>query len=182
MGDQWEARIDAIENIQEEFGHDIREIKEGLARLTNLFEDHIQTEAVHPRGPSPLPNQQVSRPFIQMMSHLPRKTRRPNLRQRIPTASPVFMATSRPVDRSNGSKGKPCGQKIDKDKPRWDPIPITYTELFSMLVEIGHIEPVQLAPLRPPFPRWYNTHTRCDYHGGNPSHPMKNCPALKYKV
>ena len=46
MGDQWEARISAIENIQEEFGHDIQEIKERLVRLTNLFEDHIQTEIV----------------------------------------------------------------------------------------------------------------------------------------
>ena len=56
MGDQWEARIGAIENIQEEFGHDIREIKEQLARLPSLLEDHIRTEVVHPRGPSPLPN------------------------------------------------------------------------------------------------------------------------------
>ena len=48
MGDQWEARISAIENIQEEFGHDIREMKEQLARLTSLFEDHIKIEAVHP--------------------------------------------------------------------------------------------------------------------------------------
>ena len=48
MGDQWKTRISAIENIQEEFGHDIREIKERLVRLTNLFEDHIQTEVAHP--------------------------------------------------------------------------------------------------------------------------------------
>ena len=48
MGDQWEARIGAIENIQEEFGHDIREIKERLAKLTSLFEDHIKIEAAHP--------------------------------------------------------------------------------------------------------------------------------------
>ena len=57
MGDQWEARISAIKNIQEEFGHDILEIKERLARLTNLFEEHIQAEAMHLHGPSPLPNQ-----------------------------------------------------------------------------------------------------------------------------
>ena len=40
MRDQWKARIGAIENIQEEFGHDIREIKERLADwqfcLTNI--------------------------------------------------------------------------------------------------------------------------------------------------
>ena len=48
MGDQWKARIGAIENIQEEFGYDIREIKEQLARLKTLFEDYIKTEVVHP--------------------------------------------------------------------------------------------------------------------------------------
>ena len=50
MGDRLEARISAIENIQKEFGHDIREMKEQLTRLTSLFKDHIKAEAVHPRG------------------------------------------------------------------------------------------------------------------------------------
>ena len=58
MEDRLEARLSAIKNIQEEFGHDIREVKEHLARLTKLFEDYIRTQAVDPRGPSP--NQQVS--------------------------------------------------------------------------------------------------------------------------
>ena len=64
MGARWEARISAIENIQKEFGHEIREIKERLAKLTDLFEHHIKIVAVHPRGPSPFPNQQVFRSFI----------------------------------------------------------------------------------------------------------------------
>ena len=81
MGDQWEARIGVIENIQEEFGHDIQEIKERLARLTSLLEYHIRTEVVHPRSPSPLPNRQVPRPFVQTTSYLPRRTDRPNLQQ-----------------------------------------------------------------------------------------------------
>ena len=62
------------------------------------------------------------------------------------------------------------------------PIPISYIELFPRLVRSGHIKPVQFAPLRPPFPRWYNTHTRCDYHDGNPGHPTENCTLLKSKV
>ena len=57
MEDRLEARINAIENIQEEFGHDIREMREQLVRLTNFFENHIETVVVHSRGPSPLPNQ-----------------------------------------------------------------------------------------------------------------------------
>ena len=92
------------------------------------------------------------------------------------------MATSRTVDQPSGSRGKFSRQKIDKDKPRWDPIPITYTELFPKLIEIGHIEPLQLPPLTPPFPRWYNTHVQCDYHTENPGHSIENCTTLKCKV
>ena len=117
MGDQWEARIGAIENIQEEFGHDIQEIKEQLARLTSLLENHIRIEVVHPRGPSPLPNRQVPRPFVQTTGYLPRKTDRPNLRQPKPTAPPAFRTTSRPTDLLSASRGKPNGQKIEKKKP-----------------------------------------------------------------
>ena len=149
MGDCLEARLNAIENIQEEFGYDIWKVKEHLARLTSLFEDYIRTQAVHPQGPSS--NQQVSRPFIRPTSHLSRGTNRPNLRQPVPPASSASRATSRHVDQPSDSMGKPNSQKIDKDKPRWDPIPISYTELFPKLVRIGHIEPVHLAPLRPPF-------------------------------
>ena len=151
-------------------------MKEQLAELTNLFEDMT----VHPRGSAPLSNQQVPRPFIQKMSHLPRRTDRPNLRRPTHTTPPAFTETPRPTNQPSGSRGKPNRQKIDKDKPRWDPIPITYTELFPKLVKSGHIKPVQSAPLRPPFPRWYNAHTRCDYHGGFSGHPTENCTGLKH--
>ena len=182
MGDRLEARISAMENIQEEFGHDIREMKEQLARLTSLFKDHIRSEAMHPRGPSPLPPQWIPRSFVQTTGYLPRKTDRSDLRQPRPTASHAFRTTPRPTDLPSSSRGKPNGQKFEKDKPRWDPIPVTYTELFPKLMKLGHIKPLQLAPLRPPFPRWYNAHTQCDYHGGNPGHSTENCIALKHKV
>ena len=98
MGNRLKARISAIENIQEEFGHDIREVKEHLARLTSLFEDYIKTQAMLPRGPSPMPTQYASRPsprsFIPTTNHLSHGIGRPSLRQSMPTASPVFMAMS----------------------------------------------------------------------------------------
>ena len=52
MGDQWEARVSAMENTQEKLEHNIREMEGQLVRLTSLLEDMI----VHPRGPSPWPN------------------------------------------------------------------------------------------------------------------------------
>ena len=56
MGDQWETRVNAMENTQEKLEHNIREMERQLARLTSLFEDMT----VHPRGPLPLSNQWVS--------------------------------------------------------------------------------------------------------------------------
>ena len=98
MGDQLEARISAVEDIQEEFRHDIRDIKEQLAKLTSLFEDYIKTQAVLPRGPSPVPTQYASRPsprpFIPTTNHLPHGIGCPDLWQPMPTAPPAFVATS----------------------------------------------------------------------------------------
>ena len=76
MGDQWEARASAMENTQEKLEHNIREMRGQLARLTSLFEDMT----VRPRGPSPLPNQQVPRPFVQTTSYQPHRIDCPNLR------------------------------------------------------------------------------------------------------
>ena len=57
MGDQWEARVSALENVQEKL---VREMEEQLTRLISLFEDMM----VHSRGLSPLPNQWIPGPFI----------------------------------------------------------------------------------------------------------------------
>ena len=107
MGDRWEARLSVMENVQEKFEHDIREMEGQLARLTSLFEDMT----IHPWGPLPLPNQWVPQPFVQTMSHLPRGTDRPNLRQPTLTAPPSFVTMSRPINQPSSSRGRPNGQK-----------------------------------------------------------------------
>ena len=178
MGDQWEARVSPMENTQEKLKHNIREMERQLARLTSLFKDMV----VCPRGPSPLPNQQVTRLFVQTTSYLPCRTDRPNLRQPRPTAPPVFVATSRHVDQPSGSRGKPSRRKIDKDKLRWDPIPITYAELFPKLIDNGSIVQIQGRPRKPPFPQWYDITTRCNYHSGVSGHFVEDCSALKCEV
>ena len=114
MGDQWEAWLSVMENIQEKFEHNIREIEEQLARLTSLSENMV----VHPRGPSPLPHQQVPRPSVQTTNYLPHRTDHPNLRQPRPIAPPTFVATSRHADQPSDSRGKPSRRKINKDKLR----------------------------------------------------------------
>ena len=119
MGDQLEARISVIKNIQVEFEHDIREIKEQLARLTKLAEDHIKTIAIHSQCPSPLPVQLVPhlfphplylspRPFIPAMSNILLRTYYPNLRppMPIPTMMPAFVTAPRSVNQLSSSRGR----------------------------------------------------------------------------
>ena len=48
MGDLLEARISAVEQIQEEFGHEIQKIKKELARLAKLVEPRTEVELGHP--------------------------------------------------------------------------------------------------------------------------------------
>ena len=154
-------------------------MKEQLVGLTNLFEDMT----VHPRGPSPLPNQRVPRPFIETTSHLPCGTDCPNLRQPTLTTSPSFVTLSRPINQPSSSRDKPSGQKAAmRRKNQWDPIPVTYAELLSKLIDNGHIKPIQAEPRGPPFPNWYDVNIRCDYHSGVPGHSIEDCTILKNKV
>ena len=42
--------------------------------------------------------------------------------------------------------------------------------------------PVHLAPLKPPFSKWYNVNVQCIYHVRIPGHSTEDCNAFKYKV
>ena len=36
-----------------------------------------------------------------------------------------------------------------------------------------------MPPFKPPFSKWYNTDTRCDYHVENLGHPTEHCITFK---
>ena len=63
-----------------------------------------------------------------------------------------------------------------------EPIPMTYTELFSLLIVRNLVKLMVLKPLTPPFPKWYNPNTRCEYHARIPGHLIEDCTLFKYKV
>ena len=41
---------------------------------------------------------------------------------------------------------------------------------------------VDIPPLQPSYPSWYNENVHCDYHSGKRGHSTKNCTALKRRV
>ena len=63
-----------------------------------------------------------------------------------------------------------------------DPIPITYTELLPKLLAKQLVALSCVFPLKPPFPKSYNSNVYCDYHFGNPGHSTEDCLSLKQKV
>ena len=99
-----------------------------------------------------------------------------------PNAPPSFKAEPRPINQSSGSKGKPSKNKTDVDKARWDPIPITYIELFPKLMEAHLITLLYTQPPKQPFKKCYDGNARCDYHVENSGHLTKNYTWFKYKV
>ena len=103
MGDSLEAQINTVEHIQEEFRHDIQEMKRQLARLTKLIErrTEIMPENIHGSPSFPLqsssyllvhhphPNHD---PYIPVASNIPPKVYRLNWQPYAPTLAiiPTF--------------------------------------------------------------------------------------------
>ncbi|XP_039036465.1 uncharacterized protein LOC120173336 [Hibiscus syriacus] len=69
-----------------------------------------------------------------------------------------------------------------RGRPQFDPIPVTYKELFHDLYDQHLVSPYHVVPIQPPYPKWYNANVKCDYHGGNPGHSIENCTAFKKVV
>ncbi|XP_039040654.1 uncharacterized protein LOC120178982 [Hibiscus syriacus] len=69
-----------------------------------------------------------------------------------------------------------------RGRPQFDPIPVTYKELFHDLYDRHLVSPYHVVPIQPPYPKWYDANVKCDYHGGNPGHSIENCTAFKKVV
>ena len=138
MGDQLEARISAVEHVQKEFGHKIREIKKELTRLAKLIEPRIEAKVVHPQEFSPSPTQSFRRfgqhpnprPSILVASN---EACRPNLRHTLdtPKTASVHTKASLSSNQSSSSKNHPKEPKTSTNRIRWDPISSSYAKLFS---------------------------------------------------
>ena len=59
---------------------------------------------------------------------------------------------------------------------------MTYKELYQSLFDARVVSPYYLQPLQPPYPKWYDSNTQCDYHAGIAGHSIENCTAFKKVV
>jgi len=60
---------------------------------------------------------------------------------------------------------------------------MTYTELYTKLLNSKMIEPVQYSTLlQPPYPKWFDENATCAYHSGAKGHSIENCMRLKEVV
>ncbi|KAI5395482.1 hypothetical protein KIW84_061886 [Lathyrus oleraceus] len=70
----------------------------------------------------------------------------------------------------------------DRKRVTFDPIPMTYAELYPSLIERKMITPHD-PPAVPTNPQWwYKPELHCVYHSGAPGHDVENCYPLKTKV
>ena len=60
------------------------------------------------------------------------------------------------------------------ERPRWDPILVSYTELLPQLIQSQLLARTLLNPLIPPYLRWYDTNASCDYHYGTKGHSTES--------
>ncbi|XP_039017027.1 uncharacterized protein LOC120147802 [Hibiscus syriacus] len=92
------------------------------------------------------------------------------------------------MSRSQGTVAPPQNENRQgardprRGMPQFDPIPVTYKELFHDLYDRHLVSPYHVVPIQPPYPKWYDANVKCDYHGGNPGHSIKNYTAFKKVV
>ncbi|TYK15865.1 uncharacterized protein E5676_scaffold637G00420 [Cucumis melo var. makuwa] len=59
---------------------------------------------------------------------------------------------------------------------------MSYTKLSPQLLKSHQVAIIPQEPLQPPYPKWYDPNTKCEYHAGAVGHSMENCFPLKTKV
>ncbi|XP_040965730.1 uncharacterized protein [Gossypium hirsutum] len=79
-------------------------------------------------------------------------------------------------------KNEPRPGRPNPERPQFTPIPVSYGELYPKLLEKQLISPHYMAPLKPPYPRWYDPNANCMYHAGNQGHSTEKCIAFKRRV
>ncbi|KAA0040172.1 uncharacterized protein E6C27_scaffold118G00070 [Cucumis melo var. makuwa] len=112
--------------------------------------------------------------YISNVSHIPYNSYVP-VHTVSETPKLIILNSPRPFVQGQGSK-------TNSDTWRFDPVPMTYTELLPQLIQNRQLALIPIIPIQPPYPKWYDSNAQCDYHAGEAGHSTENCSALKRKV
>jgi hypothetical protein len=76
----------------------------------------------------------------------------------------------------------PSNEQNQPQKGNFDPIPMTYAELFPALVHKNLVQTRSPPPIPEKIPWWYNANVTCAFHQNAPGHDLDNCWPLKNEV
>ncbi|XP_050916514.1 uncharacterized protein LOC127131645 [Lathyrus oleraceus] len=68
------------------------------------------------------------------------------------------------------------------DRVTFNPISMSYTELYPSLLKKGLVVPKPIGPPPDLLPPWYNPNSHCPFNEGVPGHDLEGCYALKHRV
>jgi hypothetical protein len=83
---------------------------------------------------------------------------------------------------NNNTNNHQQQHNFERKKVSFDPIPMTYAELYTSLVLKNLLQPRNPPQIPEPLPWWYKPELRCSFHQGAPGHDIENCYPLKYEV
>ncbi|XP_050881930.1 uncharacterized protein LOC127085460 isoform X1 [Lathyrus oleraceus] len=93
-------------------------------------------------------------------------------------AAPVYQQPRAQAPRQNAqNQNRRQGERVT-----FNPIPMSYTELYPSLLQKGLVVPRPMGPPPDRLPLWYNPNAHCPFHEGAPGHDLEGCYALKHRV
>ncbi|XP_039019576.1 uncharacterized protein LOC120151103 [Hibiscus syriacus] len=96
----------------------------------------------------------------------------------ITVSRPQATTSSAPNPVKQGAKQP----RQENKRVQFDPIPMTYKELFQILYDKHVVSAYHTSPMQPPYPKWFDINAQCEYHAGASGHSIENCMAFKKLV
>ncbi|XP_050909656.1 uncharacterized protein LOC127123486 [Lathyrus oleraceus] len=95
-----------------------------------------------------------------------------------PPAASVYQQPRAQAPRQNAQNQN----RRQGERATFNPIPMSYTELYPSLLQKGLVVPRPMGPPPDRLPPWYNPNAHCLFHEGAPGHDLEGCYALKHRV
>ncbi|XP_050919729.1 uncharacterized protein LOC127137302 [Lathyrus oleraceus] len=121
--------------------------------------------------------QDYQAPLVYRPTPVQQRVAAPPTYQQAP-AAPVYQQPRAQAPRQNAqNKNRRQG-----DRATFNPIPMSYTEIYPSLLQKGLVVPRPMGPPPDRLPPWYNPNAYCPFHEGAPGHDLEGCYTLKHRV